>query len=143
MARMVGPEGRVISVDIESRAVERLQRRARKAGLDGYIDARVCDARDLGLAEYEGRVDLVTVIHTLHEFEDLPGFLRQVAGLLKPAGRMLVVEPRGHIKPEQFAAELKVCRQIGFRELDPPPVGRKHLAALLGPPEQRTAQSVL
>jgi cyclopropane fatty-acyl-phospholipid synthase-like methyltransferase len=131
LARMVGDEGRILSVDIEPRAVERLKRRARKAGLAERIDARTCEPHDLGLARYEGRVDLVTVIHTLHEFEDLPGFLAQVKRLLAPAGRLLVVEPRGHVAPHHFAAEIACCRQSGFRELERPALGRKRMAALL------------
>jgi len=134
LARMVGPAGRVISVDIEPRAIARLQRRARKAGLAERIDARVCQPRDLGLGAFQGKVDRVTVIHTLHELEDLPGFLAQVAALLKPTGRMLVVEPRGHVEPAQFAAELVCCTRAGFRELERPALGRKRLAALLAPP---------
>ncbi|MCP4198891.1 MAG: class I SAM-dependent methyltransferase [Proteobacteria bacterium] len=134
MARMVGPTGKVLSVDVEARAIVRLQRRGSKAGLAERIDARACAPRDLGLSDFAGQVDLVTVIHTLHEFEDLPGFLAQVANLLKPGGKMLVVEPRGHVKPEQFAAEMACCRQAGFRELDSPDLGRGRIAALLAPP---------
>jgi hypothetical protein len=75
----------------------------------------------------------VTVIHTLHEFEDLPGFLAQVAKVLEPEERMLVVEPSGHVKPKHFAAVLECCRLAGFRELDPPALGRKRVVALLEP----------
>ena len=73
----------------------------------------------------------MTVIHTLHEFEDLPGFLAQVATLLKPAGRLLVVEPRGHVRPEQFEAMMIRCRQAGFRLQETPQVGSKRFGALL------------
>jgi len=133
-ARLVGPDGRVVCVDVEPRAIERLGRRARKAGLADRIDARTCASRDLGLSDLDGQVDLVTVIHTLHEFIDLPGFLGQIASLLKPTGRLLVVEPRGHVRPEAFDAELRCCRDAGFTELDPPDVGSKRMAALLAPP---------
>jgi len=138
LARLVGPAGRVLSVDIEPRAVTRLQRRARKAGLAERIEARSCQPRDLGLDAYAGQVDLVTVIHTLHEFEDLPGFLAQVARLLKPTGRMLVVEPPGHVKPEQFAVELELCRSAGFRELEAPALGGGRMAALFAPPRDES-----
>lgn len=134
MARMVGPAGKVLCVDIEPRAITRLLRRAREAGVAERIEARVCEPRDLGLADREGTVDLVTVIHTLHEFDDLPGFLAQVAALLKPTGRMLVVEPPGHVKPEHFGAEIQFCRLAGFREMDLPALGRKRQACLLSPP---------
>lgn len=134
LARLVGPRGRVLSVDIEPRAVARLQRRARRAGLAQRIEARACEPRDLGLAAYRGKVDLVTVVHTLHEFEDLPGFLAQVAVLLKPEGRLLVVEPPGHVKPGQYAAELRCCHLAGFHELDPPPLGHRKMATVLHRP---------
>ncbi len=134
LARMVGAQGKVLAVDVEPRVVERMHRRARKAGLAERIDGRTCQLRDLNLAEYEGRVDLVSVIHTLHEFEDLVGFFAQVALLLKPTGRLLVIEPNGHVTTEQFTAELSWCRLAGFRELNAPDLGRKRLAALFAPP---------
>jgi cyclopropane fatty-acyl-phospholipid synthase-like methyltransferase len=131
LAHMVGLEGRVLCVDVEPRAIARLERRAQRAGLAERIQARPCNPRDLGLADFAGQVDLVTVIHTLHELEDLPGFLAQVRTLLTANGRLLVVEPRGHVTKEQFAAMMDCCRQAGFEQLDPPEVGNKRLAALL------------
>jgi hypothetical protein len=74
------------------------------------------------------------VIHALHELEDIPGFLAQVAVLLAPEGRMLVVEPGSHIAPAQFAAEIACCRRAGFYELDAPALGPKRRAALLAAP---------
>lgn len=131
MARMVGPRGKVLCVDVEPTVVARLRRRAEKAGLAERIVARVCSPRDLGLAEQAGQVDLVTVIHAMHELEDLPGFLGQVGAVLKPKGRMLVLEPKGHVRLEQFALEIEACRRAGFHELplDGGPKGR--LIALL------------
>ncbi len=134
LARMVGPEGKVLSVDIEPRAIERLERRARRAGVAERIVARPCRPLDLGLSDYAGQVDLVTVIHTLHEFEDLPDFLGQVATLLKPEGRLWVVEPPKHVKPEHFAAELECCRLAGFTEVEHAPLGGGRMTALLAPP---------
>lgn len=133
LAREVGPGGRVIALDIEPGAIERLQRRARRAGLADRVEARVCQPRDLGVAAYSGQVDLVAVVHTLHEFEDLSGFLTQCAALLKPDGRLLVVEPRGHVKPKHFAAELAYCHQRGFRDVHPPDDSRRRMTALLTP----------
>jgi ubiquinone/menaquinone biosynthesis C-methylase UbiE len=130
LARRVGPRGRVVCVDVEPRAVERLRRRAAAAGLSERIDARACSSRDLGLADCEATIDLVTVIHTLHEFEDLPGFLAQVRTVLRPNGRMLVVEPRGHVTPEQFEAEVHYCKEAGLREVEVPTLGARQMVAL-------------
>jgi 2-polyprenyl-3-methyl-5-hydroxy-6-metoxy-1,4-benzoquinol methylase len=118
MARMVGPEGKVVSVDIEPRAIEKLKRKAAIKGLVERLDARSCGPRDLGLTDYRGRIDLAVVMHMLHELEDIPEFLGQVTALLKPGGKMLIAEPKGHVSPKSFAAELSLCRQAGFTEID-------------------------
>lgn len=132
LARMVGPGGKVLCLDVEPAAVARLERRARKAGLAQRIAARVCSPTELGLQGFAGQVDLVAVIHAMHEFEDLPAFLRQVAPLLKPSGRMLVVEPIGHVRLEQFALELEACERTGLQQLPLQGVPKWKLTALLG-----------
>jgi len=119
LARLVGPNGRVLCVDIEPRAIAKLKKRASRAGLAERIDARVCAPRDLGLEDCTGMVDFAAIMHTMHEFEDLAGFLAQVTKLLKPTGRMLVVEPPGpHVSAATFAAEREHCRRAGFHALD-------------------------
>jgi 2-polyprenyl-3-methyl-5-hydroxy-6-metoxy-1,4-benzoquinol methylase len=130
LARMVGPEGRVLCVDVEPRAVERLIRRARRAGLADRVTARPCGPRDLGLAEQRGQVDLALVLHVLHEAEDLTGFVDQIHALLRPQGRMLVVESSGHVAAKPFEAMLARCEDRGLRVVDRPRV-RGRRAALL------------
>jgi len=134
LARLVGEKGKVISVDLEPRAVQRLKKRAGKAGLAERMDIRLCGSRDLGLADYEGRIDLIAVIHTLHEFEDLPGFLAQAAALLKSSGQLLVVEPKGHVSSAEFQAELECCKLAGFKVLNTPDISRRRMTALMAPP---------
>jgi ubiquinone/menaquinone biosynthesis C-methylase UbiE len=126
LARMVGPEGTVVCVDVEPEAIARLTRRAEKARLGERIVARACSPTDLGVSSHAGQIDLVVVAYALHELEDIPGFLAQAASALKPAGRMLVLEPKGHVAPEQFARELEECRGAGFRDvpLEGGPKGR-------------------
>jgi SAM-dependent methyltransferase len=131
LARMVGPEGRVLCLDIEPRAVRRLERRARKAGLDDRIIARACEPRDLGLDDCAGRIDRVVLMHTLHEIEALPEFFRQVRELLASGGLVFVVEPRSHVRPGQFEAMMACGRRNGLRVLERPDLGGKRLAAVL------------
>jgi cyclopropane fatty-acyl-phospholipid synthase-like methyltransferase len=115
---------------MEPRAVDRLRKRAVRAGVADRIHARACDPRDMGLSTHAGTVDVILVIHTLHEFEDLPGFLRQARELLAPEGKVWVVEPRGHVTEAAFRTELAVCLTSGFREARPASVG-KHMTVLL------------
>ncbi len=130
MARMVGPRGRVICVDIEKRMLSRLMKRARKARLANRIEAHICNDGDLGLQAWAEKVDLVAVIHVIHEVPDQSAFLSQVHNLLKPSSRLLVLEPKGHVDAEAFKATLEHARRIGFKELETPAL-KGELTALL------------
>ena len=130
MARLVGPDGRVICVDVQPRMIEGLRRRARRTGLLDRIEARVCTSGDLGLSPWSGRIDLAVAIHTIHEVGDEGAFLGQVAAALRPGGTLLILEPRGHVGREAFEATLDTAAGVGLYEKDRPAVRRK-LAAVL------------
>lgn len=130
LARMVGPQGRVICVDLQQRMIAGLLKRAKRAGLADRIETRVCTANNLGIGMWRETVDLVTAIHVIHEVPDAPAFFSQTHDVLRPAGRMLILEPRGHVKAEAFDQTLKLARETGFTELEPPSLRREHTALL-------------
>jgi ubiquinone/menaquinone biosynthesis C-methylase UbiE len=130
LARMVGEEGRVLCVDVEPCMIEGLVRRATRAELTDRIEPVLCGENDLGLSGREGSVDLAVAIHSIHELPDIEHGLRQVAAALKPGGRLLLIEPRGHVSPATWEYELAVAHSLGLstrRELDL----RRRYAAIL------------
>jgi ubiquinone/menaquinone biosynthesis C-methylase UbiE len=114
LARMTGEKGRVLCVDVEPRMMKGLVRRATKAGLIDRIEPILCGEDDLGLSGREGTVDLAVAIHTLHELPDVEHGLRQIAAALKPGGRLLVIEPRGHVSQATWDYEVETARHLGF-----------------------------
>jgi ubiquinone/menaquinone biosynthesis C-methylase UbiE len=130
LARMVGPHGRVICVDLQQPMITRLLKRVQKVGLDDRIEAHVCTDNGLGLQPWGGKIDLVTAIHVIHEVPDAPAFLSQLHAVLKPAGRLLVLEPRGHVNAEAFQVTLARARQVGFTHLEAPRLRGEHTALL-------------
>ncbi len=114
LARMTGATGRVVCVDVEPRMVQGLVRRATKARLLDRIEPIVCGEDDLGLPGYEGTVDLAVALHALHELSDIEHGLRQIADVLKPGGRLLVVEPTGHVSRQTWDFELEAARHAGL-----------------------------
>jgi len=134
LARMVGPSGRVVCVDLQPRMVAGLVRRARRAGLSERIEASVCSPGDLGVERWRGRVDLVLAIHMVHEVEDPGRLLAQVHESLRPGGRFLLLEPKGHVSGAAFDDEVAVATRAGFATVDRFLVRRSH-AALLSKPE--------
>jgi ubiquinone/menaquinone biosynthesis C-methylase UbiE len=114
LARMVGPTGKVVTVELQERMLARLRRRAEKKGLENRIDARLATSDSLGIGDLAGRVDLCVAIHVVHEIPDASGFFAQVRRALAPGGRIVLIEPRGHVSEDELEAMLDQARTSGF-----------------------------
>jgi ubiquinone/menaquinone biosynthesis C-methylase UbiE len=114
LARLVGPDGRVVCVDLQQRMIDGLRRRARKAGVLDRIETAVCNADDLGIGAWACRIDLALVIHVIHEVPDEGRFLRQIHAALRPGGTLVVIEPKGHVTPARFEETLALADAAGF-----------------------------
>ena len=133
MAEWVGPGGKVVCVDVQQRMLDQVARRAARRGLSERVVTRGCSP-DGGLPDLGAAVDKAVLIHVLHEVPDPRATLAAVRRALKPGGRLLLVEPKGHCSPALFAAELWAAEQAGF---SPAPEGipaalGKRQAAVLG-----------
>ncbi len=114
IARLVGPGGKAVCVDLQPRMIEALRRRARRAGLLDRIETAVCRPADLGVPQWNGRVDLGLAFHMVHELPDASRFLRQVFTALRPGGRLVIREPKGHVTPAQFDVTITAAEAVGF-----------------------------
>jgi ubiquinone/menaquinone biosynthesis C-methylase UbiE len=122
LARLAGPGGRVAAVDLQEKMLAVLKRRAARAGLAGVIQPRRCAPDDLGLTDLAGAVDFALCFWMLHEVPDMAHFLAQVNAAMKPGGRLLVSEPKFHVKDEAFTAELDLARAGGWAVGDQPAI---------------------
>jgi ubiquinone/menaquinone biosynthesis C-methylase UbiE len=116
MARMVGPEGKVVAVDIQPKMLSVLERRARKADLLAQIEVRQIERDGLGLDDLAGQIDFTAALHMVHEVPDQGSFLKDVFQALKPGGRLLVVEPKGHVSPDEFTRTIDAAERLGFKQ---------------------------
>jgi SAM-dependent methyltransferase len=120
MARLVGPSGKVIAADLQSRMIAGLKRRLRKAGLETRVDARVTTAGSLGIEDLAGKVDFGFVFAVVHELPDQGHFFRELHAGLRQGGILLVAEPGGHVSEEEFALTVNTAERVGFRTNDHP-----------------------
>ena len=119
LARLVGPQGRVVAVDLQEKMLAALRRRAGRAGLAERIETRCCTQESLGIDDFAGKIDFVVLIHMVHEVSDPDRFLRAVFTALKPGGGVLFVEPPGHVPIEAFQASVALAGNIGFTVAEP------------------------
>jgi ubiquinone/menaquinone biosynthesis C-methylase UbiE len=130
MAEMVGPEGKAVCVDVQPKMIKALVRRAAKAGVIDRIDHRVCDKNGLGLEDLGEKVDFALAYAVVHEVPDQQAFFQQIFAALRPGGRCLVAEPKGHVSEKQFEETLEAARKTGLEPGERPEIRRSHAALL-------------
>jgi ubiquinone/menaquinone biosynthesis C-methylase UbiE len=122
LARMVGPEGRVIAVDIEPKMLASLEKRALKAGLVDRIEIRQAGPDSFGIDDVAGTADFCTVIHMAHEVPDQDRLFREISAALKPGGQALLIEPGWHVTADEFELSLSAASAAGLRKIESPHV---------------------
>jgi ubiquinone/menaquinone biosynthesis C-methylase UbiE len=117
LARLVGPTGSVVAVDLQQGMLDRLA--ARLAGSDVARRVRLvrCDADHLGVA---GPFDFVLLFYVLHEVPDATRLFRELALQLAPGATVLLVEPPLHVSAATFAAELAAAAAAGLAVVERP-----------------------
>jgi SAM-dependent methyltransferase len=119
LARIVGSSGTVTAADLQSEMLAGVKRRARKAGLVSRV--RLCEVDDSGL-HFEGAFDFVLAFWMLHEVPDQAVILGQICRALKPGGRFLLVEPKGHVKVAAFDRTIQIAQKAGLVKVREPRV---------------------
>jgi len=130
LAELVGPNGKVICVDVQEKMIRSLEKRARKAGLSGRIETLLCHGDSLGLDELEEKIDFVLASAVIHEVPDVAGFFLEIHKAMNPAGRLLVAEPKGHVTEKDFETTVSVAEQNGFTVTDRPRIKRSRAILL-------------
>ena len=90
MARAVGPDGRVFAVDLQSEMLQLLRHKL-TAGT-GNLETLEGSAHQSNLPGES--CDLVLVANVWHELDDHPGALAEAARVLRPEGRLAILDWR-------------------------------------------------
>jgi ubiquinone/menaquinone biosynthesis C-methylase UbiE len=133
LAKQVGDNGRVDCIDVEPKMLRGLERRLKSRGLGARVNLRLCEPSSLGVGDLAESIDLAVLIHVLHEMPHPKRTLAEVASTLRPTGKLLLIEPKGHVSKAVFEAELAMAREVGLGTIEPPKdwVKRPALFAIL------------
>ncbi|MFH1892251.1 MAG: methyltransferase domain-containing protein [Candidatus Zixiibacteriota bacterium] len=120
MARMVGENGGVISVDLQAEAIKNLEMQATKAGLLKRINTRVCSDYSLNIDDMAGHVDFTLAFYVVHHAADAARLMTEVHSALKQGGKLMIVEPRHHASADECISVETTAQQAGFSVVDHP-----------------------
>ena len=76
------------------------------------------------------KLDFVLLFAVVHEVPDKKRLFSDLHKMLKPGGKILFSEPRGHVSPADFEKSLQLARESGLKVSGERPV-RKGISAIL------------
>jgi ubiquinone/menaquinone biosynthesis C-methylase UbiE len=126
IARMVGVSGKVVCVDLQDKMIKGLLKRAEKAALLDRIDARVCGGNHLGIEDIGAAVDFALTFALIHEVPDKDRLLAEIAGAMKSQAKILIGEPKGHVRKDHFDKTVSIAKEAGFEAVEHPNILRTH-----------------
>jgi demethylmenaquinone methyltransferase/2-methoxy-6-polyprenyl-1,4-benzoquinol methylase len=113
-ARIVGERGQVVLADINAAMLEQGRRRLVDAGVAGNVALAQVDAESLPFAD--SSFDRITIAFGLRNITDKDGALAEMYRVLKPGGKVLILEfskPLDAIKPAYDLYSFKILPLLG------------------------------
>ncbi len=124
LAKLLGNSGNVVSVDIQQKMLDIIQKRAGKAGVAHRIHTQCGSSDAIGLPFGFG--DLVLAFWMVHEVPQMEMFIQEIFMILKPGGKFLLVEPKIHVSLELFERICTHATRSGFAVLENPRIALSH-----------------
>jgi ubiquinone/menaquinone biosynthesis C-methylase UbiE len=119
MAQLVGHSGRVIAVDLQQGMLEKVREKFKGTKLENRITLHQCSESEIGVSD---QIDFTLAFYIVHEIPDKESFFSEIATILRPGGRMLIVEPPLHVSRSDFEKTLVIARKTGFATMKGPKV---------------------
>ncbi|HLK11984.1 MAG TPA: methyltransferase domain-containing protein [Candidatus Binatia bacterium] len=115
LAGAVGAVGTVFAVDTEPGMVEHLRARAEREGTDNVVPVLASPATPRLPA---GAVDVVLIVDTFHHLDDRLAYLHALRRVLRPGGRVAIVDWRKRPLPVGPPPEHKLPRGQVVEEME-------------------------
>ena len=119
MAQMVGRSGRVIASDLQEGMLQKLRGKIHGTELEDRITLHKCEENKIGVSE---NVDFVLAFYIVHEVPNQEEFFNEIGSILKPNGKVFIVEPPFHVSKTAFEETIRKARDAGFTTVERPKV---------------------
>jgi ubiquinone/menaquinone biosynthesis C-methylase UbiE len=119
MAHLIGQSGRVIASDLQEGMLQKLRKKIQGTELEERITLHKSEKHKIGLTE---EVDFILAFYMIHEIPDQEEFFNEIKSILKPNGKLFIVEPPFHVSRKGFEGTIQKAREAGFTPDERPKV---------------------
>ena len=111
IARIVSDSGKVIAADLQEGMLEKVNKKIKGTDLEKRIKLHKCQDDKIGVSE---KVDFVLAFWMIHEVPDQYNLFRELESILKPPGKIFIIEPKFHVSDKSFGEMIKIAENSGF-----------------------------
>jgi ubiquinone/menaquinone biosynthesis C-methylase UbiE len=119
IAKLLVNSGQVIAADLQDGMLEKVIKKIKGTSLEQRIEIHKCQEDTIGVTE---NVDFVLVFYMIHEVPNQGNLLRELKLILKPDGKIFIIEPKLHVSKKSFGEMINKIKDIGFEIIDRPKV---------------------
>lgn len=111
LAKMVGRKGSVIAADIQEGMLQIVEKKIKDTSLENIIRLHKTNQKSLNLSV---EADFILAFYVLHEIPDKEILYQELYALVKPGGKLLIIEPKGHVTKQEFGNMIHRLESLGF-----------------------------
>jgi len=119
IAKMLKDSGKVIAADLQEGMLEQVNKKIKGTALEQRIVLHKCQEDTIGVTE---NVDFILVFYMIHEVPNQLNLLKELKSILKPDGKIYIIEPKFHVSKKSFEEMINKTKDIGFEIVDRPKV---------------------
>ena len=119
MAQMVGQSGRVFACDLQEGMLQKLRDKIAGTELEERIIPHKCEQNKIGLPD---KIDFGLLFYMVHEVPNKEMLFDEIGTILKPEGKILIVEPPFHVSKAAFEETIGKARNAGLTHVAGPRV---------------------
>ena len=119
IAKMLNSTGKVIAADVQEGMLGKIRKKIEGTTLEQIVELHKSGFENIGVVE---KVDFVLAFWMVHEVRNQENFFEELITILKPNGRILIIEPKIHVSKKEFNAMIYKIKERGFTIIESPKV---------------------
>lgn len=119
IANLLNGSGKVFAADLQAGMLEKVDNKIKGTVLEQRFELHKCEKDEIGITE---KVDFVLCFYMIHEVPNQDNLFRELKSILKPDGKIYIIEPKFHVSEKSFEDMINKIQDIGFEIIDRPTV---------------------
>lgn len=111
LANLLGVNGKIVAADLQQEMLELLKKKVSGSLFENNISFHKCEQNQTGIKDH---FDFMLLFWMFHEVPNQGHLLKELKSLLNAGGKIMISEPKVHVKSKSFLEEKQLAQECGF-----------------------------